>query len=185
MDTGTDTDTATDTATGTATDTATDAEILLKIVDGITDLRRDVKHLIKRMNHKRKPSADTPKAEAHIDTTQDTTQDANDSPPETPSIEHPRPRLNRTHIFNRSKFLDIGDHDRLIQYVTSQAVIDAISNAEPHKRVSLLRRLIRDNLKLSISMYMTQKLINTHMPINGPPRETAPDPDDEIDTTDF
>ena len=175
-----DTDTATGTATGTATDTATDAEILLKIVDGITDLRRDVKHLIKRMNHKRKPSADTPKAEAHIDTT----QDANDSPPETPSIEHPRPRLNRTHIFNRSKFLDIGDHDRLIQYVTSQSVIDAISQAEPHKRVSLLRRLIRDNLKLSISMYMTQKLINTHMPINGPPRETDPDPD-EIDTTDF
>ena len=184
MDTGTDIDMDTDMAPGTATDMATDAEILLKIVDGITDLRRDVKHLIKRMNHKRKPSADTPKAEAHIDTTQDTTQDANDSPPETPSIEHPHSRSNRTHIFNRSKFLDIGDHDRLIQYVTSQAVIDAISNAEPHKRVSLLRRLIRDNLKLSISMYMTQKLINTHMPINGPPRETAPDPD-EIDTTDF
>lgn len=172
MDTGTDIEMA----TGTDTDTVTDAEILLKIVDGIADLRRDVKHLIKRMNHKRKPSADTPKTEAHIDTTQDTTQDANDSPPETPSIEHPRPRLNRTHIFNRSKFLDIGDHDRLIQYVTSQTVIDAISNAEPHKRVSLLRRLIHDNLKLSISMYMTQKLINTHMPINSP----APAPD-EID----
>ena len=165
--------------------TESDTDILSKIVDGITDLRRDVKHLIKRMNHKRKPSADTPKAEAHIDTTQDTTQDANDSPPETPSIEHPRPRLNRTHIFNRSKFLDIGDHDRLIQYVTSQAVIDAVSNAEPHKRVSLLRKLISDNLNLSISMYMTQKLLNTHMTLNGPPRETAPDPDDEIDTTDF
>ena len=39
----------------------TDTNTLSKIVDGITDLRRDVKHLIKRMNHKRKPSADTPK----------------------------------------------------------------------------------------------------------------------------
>ena len=163
--------------------TESDTDILSKIVDGITDLRRDVKHLIKRWSSKRKPSTDSPQ-----DSPPEATENAVPaSPPdetETQSIEHPRPRLNRTHIFNRSKFLDIGDHDRLIQYVTSQAVIDAVSNAEPHKRVSLLRRLIHDNLKLSISMYMTQKLINTHMPINGPPRETDPDPD-EIDTTDF
>ena len=176
--------------------TESDTDILSKIVDGITDLRRDVKHLIKRWSSKRKPSTDSPQ-----DSTQDSPQDSTqDSPPEatenavpasppdeteTQSIEHPRPRLNRTHIFNRSKFLDIEDHDRLIQYVTSKDVIDAVSNVEPHKRVSLLRRLIYDNLKLSISMYMTQKLINTNMTINGPPRETAPDPDDEIDTTDF
>ena len=167
--------------------TESDTDILSKIVDGITDLRRDVKHLIKRWSSKRKPSTDSPQ-DSPQDSTQDSPPEATDSPPdetETQSIEHPRPRLNRTHIFNRSKFLDIEDHDRLIQYVTSKDVIDAVSNVEPHKRVSLLRRLIYDNLKLSISMYMTQKLINTHMPINGPPRETAPDPDAEIDTTDF
>ena len=159
----------------------TDTDLLLKIADGIIDLCHDVKHLIKRMNHKR--TSPKPAPESSPKPTPESS--ANDSPPETPSIEHPHSRLNRTHIFNRSKFLDIEDHDRLIQYVSSNDVINAVSNVEPHKRVSLLRKLISDNLNLSISMYMTQKLLNTHMTLNGPPRETAPDPDDEIDTTDF
>ena len=155
-----------------------DTDILLKILNGITDLCQDVKHLIKRMNHKQpSPNPST--------TVQPKNFVRSDSPPETSSIEHPHSRLNRTHIFNRSKFLDIKDHDRLIQYVSAKDVIDAVSNVEPHKRISLLRKLIFDNLNLSISMYMTQKLLNTHMTINVPPSETTLTPEVEIDTIDF
>ena len=131
-----------------------------------------------------------PKDEAHSDATQDATSlpKASEPSPDQQPIEHPHPRLNRTHIFNRSKFLDIEDHDRLIQYITSKNVIDTVSNSEPHKRVSLLRRLIFDNLKLSISMHMNQKLLNIHMLINAAKitvSPSRPDPDVEIDTTDF
>ena len=166
-------------------------DILSNMLENLTDLRRDVKNLIKRMNSKRKhfvvddSGNRVPSTESPPDTPQDPSPESppdetENAVPAESSVEHPHPRLNRTHIFNRSKFLNIEDHDRLLQYVQSKNVIDAVSKVEPHKRVSLLRRLIYDNLNLSISMYMTQKLINTHMSVNTSPSDTTTE--EEIET---
>lgn len=108
-------------------------ESLQSIINGINDLRKEIKNLIKL--HKKSNSADN----------------------------HKSCRPNRSHLFNRSKFLEITDQDRLIEFIHQQDIIDKISAAAPHNRITLLRKLIQENLNLNISTYMTMKLINTQM----------------------
>ena len=68
------------------------------------------------------------------------------------------PKRSRS-IWNSSKFLSKEDRERVLAFMDDN-VMEQINKQPAHKRVSFTQKLLKDNLKVNVSMYLTNKIIN-------------------------
>ena len=75
-----------------------------------------------------------------------------------PQIEHPiRRRTNRAFPLNKSKFLNVEQRDQVLQYASDNK--ETIMNQPRANRIQYLQNLVREQLNINLSLYMTNKLI--------------------------
>lgn len=68
------------------------------------------------------------------------------------------PKRSRS-IWNSSKFLSKEDRERVLEFMDDK-VMEQINKQPAHKRVSFTQKLLKDKLKVNVSMYLTNKIIN-------------------------
>ena len=68
------------------------------------------------------------------------------------------PKRSRS-IWNSSKFLSKEDRERVLKFM-DESIMEQINKQPAHKRVSFTQKLLKDNLKVNVSMYLTNKIIN-------------------------
>ena len=78
--------------------------------------------------------------------------------PTNPQTEHPvRRRTNRSFPLNKSKFLNDEQRDQVLQFASDNK--ETIMNQPRSNRIQFLQNLIREQLNINLSLYMTGKLI--------------------------
>ena len=88
----------------------------------------------------------------------ETTIEPTDEEKSTNETNNEEPKRNRS-IWNSSKFLSIEDRERVLEFMDDQ-IIEQIKKQPAHKRVSFTQKLLKDKLKVNVSMYLTNKIIN-------------------------
>ena len=75
-----------------------------------------------------------------------------------PQTEHPvRRRTNRSFPLNKSKFLNEEQRDQVLQFASDNK--ETIMNQPRSNRIPFLQNLVREQLNINLSLYMTSKLI--------------------------
>ena len=69
-----------------------------------------------------------------------------------------RRRTNRSFPLNKSKFLNDEQRDQVLQFASDHK--ETIMNQPRSNRIQFLQNLIREQLNINLSLYMTNKLIN-------------------------
>lgn len=82
----------------------------------------------------------------------------NDNNEETNNDNNEETKRSRS-IWNSSKFLNKDDRERVLSFMDDK-VMENINKLPSHKRVSFTQKLLKDNLGVNISMYLTNKIIN-------------------------
>ena len=92
--------------------------------------------------------------------------------PQQPSIKH---------ALNRSKHVNDEQRTKILEYIRLPMVADTLNQLPKHKQQSALQTMIKDNLNITISYYMSTKLVNM---IHSQHTKQAPELDDiPIETT--
>ena len=78
--------------------------------------------------------------------------------PTNPQTEHPvRRRTNRSFPLNKSKFLNDEQRDQVLQFASDNK--ETIMNQPRSNRIPFLQNLVREQLNINLSLYMTGKII--------------------------
>ena len=88
----------------------------------------------------------------------ETTNEPNSEEESTNETTNEEPKRNRS-IWNSSKFLSKEDRERVLEFMDDK-VMEQINKQPSHKRVSFTQKLLKDKLKVNVSMYLTNKIIN-------------------------
>ena len=88
----------------------------------------------------------------------ETTNEPNNEEESTNETTNEEPKRNRS-IWNSSKFLSKEDRERVLEFMDDK-VMEQINKQPSHKRVSFTQKLLKDKLKVNVSMYLTNKIIN-------------------------
>ena len=86
------------------------------------------------------------------------TNEPNNEEESTNETTNEEPKRNRS-IWNSSKFLNKEDRERVLEFMDDK-VMQQINKQPAHKRVSFTQKLLKDKLKVNVSMYLTNKIIN-------------------------
>ena len=67
---------------------------------------------------------------------------------------------NMKHALNRSKHVNDEQRTKILEYIRLPKVADTLKQLPKHKQQSALQTMIKDELNISISYYMSTKLVN-------------------------
>ena len=121
----------------------------------MTELKEILKHVEAIHELLLKMIAQDESTKAAIYSLSPTTENETNSEEESTNEEPKRSRS----IWNTSKFLSKEDRERVLEFM-DERIMEQINKQPSHKRVSFTQKLLKDRLNVSVSMYLTNKIIN-------------------------